>query len=334
MELPLSMASGGSFSPDGSRIAYTPKFQWQAAWKGYRGGQTMAIWIASLADSHVEKIPRENSNDINPLWAGNKVYFLSDRNGAFSLFVYDTETHKVSPVVKNTGLDFKSAGMTNDAIVWEQFGSLNLLDTRTGRSRKLDVRIPGQLAELMPHYEKLQSNRILEYNISPTGARAVFATHGEIVTVPAEKGDIRNLTNTPGVADRDPAWSPDGKQIAWFSDESGEYALHIRNQNGLGDVTKVSLGQPPSYFYSPVWSPDSKKIALTDKRLNVWYVDVEKGATVKVDTDLYDSPFHAMNPVWSPDSKWLAYVKQLKSHLHAIFFYDWERRNPRRSRMA
>ena len=126
------------------------------------------------------------------------------------------------------------------------------------------------------------------------------------------------------MADRDPAWSPDGKRIAWFSDESGDYALHIRDQNGLGDVTKINLGNPPSYFYSPVWSPDSKKIAYSDKRLNLWYVNVEKGAPVKVDTDYYDSPFHTLNPTWSPDSKWLAYTKQLQSHLHAVYIYGLE----------
>ena len=321
-ELPLPMASGGAFSPDGSKIAYTPKFQWQDAWKGYRGGQTMAIWIASLADSRIEKIPRTNSNDFDPMWAGNKVYFLSDRNGPVSLFVYDTETRKVSEVVKNGGLDFKSACAGPNAIVWEQFGSLHLLDTRSGKSKAIEVRVPGQFAEVLPHFEKLAANRILSARISPTGARAVFETHGEIVTVPAEKGDIRNLTNSPAVADRDPAWSPDGKRIAWLSDETGEYALHIRDQNGLGDVTKIDLGQPSSYFYSPVWSPDSKKIAYTDKRLNVWYVDVDKGTPVKVDSDLYDSPFRSLDPAWSPDSKWLAYTKQLKSHLHALYFYE------------
>jgi tricorn protease len=321
-ELPLPMGSTGAFSPDGSRIAYTPKFQFQPAWKRYRGGQTMAIWIASLGDSHVEKIPRNNSNDFSPMWVANKVYFLSDRNGPVSLFGYDTETKRVSEVVKNDGLDFKSASAGGGAIVWEQFGSLHLLDTRTGKSKTVEVRVPGQFAEVLPHFEKLAANRILHAGISPTGARAVFETHGEIVTVPAEKGDIRNLTNTPAVADRDPAWSPDGKRIAWFSDESGEYALQIRNQNGLGEVTKVSLGNPSSYFYSPVWSPDSKKIAYTDKRLNVWYVDAEKGNPVKVDTDLYDSPIRVLSPVWSPDSKWLAYTKQLKSHLHALYVYE------------
>jgi tricorn protease len=324
-ELPLPMASSGALSPDGQMIAYTPKFQWQAAWKRYRGGQTMAIWIAQLSDSHVEKIPRNNSNDFNPMWVGNLVYFLSDRNGPVSLFAYDTQKHDVAEVVQNAGgLDFKSASAGAGAIVYEQFGSLHLLDLNSKKENTVSVRVPGEFPEVLPHFEKLEAKRILNANLSPTGARAVFEIHGEIVTVPAEKGDIRNLTNSPAVADRDPAWSPDGKRIAWFSDESGDYALHVRDQNGLGDVTKISLGKPPSYFYSPVWAPDSKKIACTDKRLNLWYVDLEKGMPVKVDADYYDSPFHTLNPAWSPDSKWLSYTKQLVSHLHAVYIYGLE----------
>ena len=269
-ELPLPMASSGAFSPDGSRIAYTPKFLWQPAWKRYRGGQTMAIWIARLSDSRIEKIPRENSNDFNPVWVGKKVYFLSDRNGPVSLFAYDTDTRKVSEVVRNDGLDLKSATAGPDAIIYEQFGALRLLDLKSGSSKTIHVSVPAQFAEVQPHFEKLEAKRILNANLSPTGARAVFEIHGEIVTVPGEKGDIRNLTNTPGVADRDPAWSPDGKRIAWFSDEGGEYALHIRDQNGLGDVTKISLGSPPSFFYSPVWSPDNKKIASVTLNGRPW----------------------------------------------------------------
>ena len=140
--------------------------------------------------------------------------------------------------------------------------------------------------------------------------------------MPAEKGDVRNLTRTTGIAERDPSWSPDGKSIAFFSDESGEYALHIVDQSGAGAVKKINLGNPPSYFYGPVWSPDSKKIAYTDKRLNFWYVDVEKGAPVKVDSDRFEDPSVQLAVAWSPDSKWLTYSKFLESHLRAIFVYS------------
>ena len=326
-EVPLPMADEGVFSPDGAKLAYVPNFQWQEAWKHYRGGQTKHIWIANLSDSSIEqKIPQENnSNDFNPMWIGNKVYFLSDRSGTVSLFAYDTSTRKVTEVVKNDGLDFKSASAGPGAIVIEQFGSLRLLDLASGKTSRVNVRVAGDLPEVRPHFQKLDAKRIHNAGISPTGARAVFEAHGEILTVPAEKGDIRNLTASPTVADRDPSWSPDGKSIAYFSDESGEYALHIRDQNGLGVVKKINLGDPPSFYYSPTWSPDSKKIAYSDKRLNLWYVDLEKGAPVHVDTDYTDEGNSPFNPAWSPDSRWLAYQKQLPNYQHAVFVYSLEK---------
>jgi tricorn protease len=323
-QVPLVRANEGSYSSDGSRLAYVPVMQWQRAWKRYRGGQTKPIWIARLSDSHIEaKIPRDNSNDFNPMWVGDSIYFLSDRNGPVTLFAYDTRSKQVTQVVKNDGLDIKSASAGPGVIAYEQFGSLHLLDLKSHKVRNLEISIAGDLAEVRPHFQKIEPRRIRFAGISPTGARAVFGVRGEILTAPPEKGDIRNLTNTTDVVERDPAWSPDGNSIAYFSDESGEYALHIRNQSGMGEVRKIDLGKPPTFYYSPTWSPDSKKIAYTDKRLNVWYVDLEKKTPVRVDTDTYAGPF-TLNPVWSPDSRWLAYTKQLRSHLRAVFAYSLE----------
>jgi len=324
-QVPLVRAAEGSISPDGARIAYVPNLQWQRAWKRYRGGQTKPIWIASLADSSVQaRIPRDNSNDCNPMWVGETIYFLSDRNGPMSLFAYDLKSQQVKQILKNDGFDIKSASATADAIVYEQFGSLHLLDLQSGNDRALDIRPVADLAEVRPHFLKIEPKRIRSAEISPTGARAVFGVRGEILTVPAEKGDIRNLTNTTDVVERDPAWSPDGKSIAYLSDESGEYALHIRDQSGLGEVRKINLGNPATFYYSPTWSPDSKKIGYTDKRLNYWYVDLDKKTPVKVDTDTYTDPAHSLQMVWSPDSRWIAYTKQLTNHLHAVFAYSLE----------
>jgi len=322
-ELPLVMAFQGSYSADGARLAYEPMPRAFAIWKRYRGGRTSPIWIAKLSDSSIEKLPRENSNDFNPMWIGNRVYFLSDREGMVTLFAYDTGSKKVSRVLNNTGLDIKSASAGPGGIVYEQFGTLHLFDLNAGSAKKLNINLAGDLPGVRPRYERVAS-RILNAAISPAGARAVFQARGEILSVPAEKGDPRNLTNTPGVAERDPAWSPDGKWIAYFSDESGEYALHLREQSGQGEVKKINLGNPPSYFYSPVWSPDSKKIAFHDKRLNLWYVEVDKGTPVKADTDLYDHPDRSLDPMWSPDSKWIGYTKRLRSQFHAVFVYSLE----------
>src|SRR5262249_24928042 len=159
----------------------------------------------------------------------------------------------------------------------------------TGKAKAVAVNVPADLPNIRQHFKRVE-NEIASANLSPSGARAVFGAHGEILTAPAEKGDIRNLTNTAGGMERDPAWSPDGKQIAYFSDESGEYQLFLKSPDGLGEAKKISLGTPASFYYEPLWSPDSKKIAYTDKRLSVWYVDPAKGTPVKIDTTSYDSP--------------------------------------------
>jgi tricorn protease len=322
--LPMWRGSDAWFSPEASRIAYVPNITWQgSSWKRYRGGQTTPIYLVRLSDLELERVPRENSNDSHPVWVGDTVYFLSDRNGPTTLFAYDTKSKSVKQLVENKSLDMKSLSAGPDALVYEQFGGVYLYDPPSGKSRKLNVTIAGDLPSTRAHFEKL-GDKISAAAISPTGVRAVFEVHGEIVTAPGDKGDIRNLTRSTGVAERDPAWSPDGKWIAYFSDESGEYALHLADQTGFGSVKKISLGTPPSYFYGPLWSPDNKKILYTDKRLNLWYLDIDKGTPVKVVTDRYEDPSSALNATWSPDSKWITYAKFLENHLRAVCVYSVE----------
>lgn len=323
--LPLPMGHEGALSPDGSRIAYVPIPRAFSIWKRYRGGQVTPLWIATLADSAVERVPRTDSNDFNPMWMAadpGRVFFLSDRDGPVTLFAYDTAAKKVTRVFENKGLDIKSASAGPDAIVYEQFGGLYLFDVKAGSSRRVDVRVSADLAGVRPRYEKAAA-RITNYALSPTGARAVFEARGEILSAPAEKGDVRNLTNSPGTAERDPAWSPDGRWIAYFSDESGEYALHLRDQTGRGDVKKIALTVPPSFYYSPTWSPDSKKVAFYDKRMILWYVPIDKGAPVRIDESLGGGAT-TMAPAWSPDSRWIAYAKMLKSWMRAVFVYSMD----------
>jgi tricorn protease len=323
-QLPLPIASEGSYSPDGSRIAYTPLNRAFSMWKHYRGGQASTIWIAKLADSSIEKLPSGGSNDFNPMWVDERVFFLSDRQGSTTLFAYDTGKKNVTEVVKNSGLDLKSACAGPGAIVYEQFGSIFLYDLKTGKTRPVEIQVTADLPEVRPRFVKVAS-RIHSAGLSPTGARAVFEARGEILTVPAEKGDIRNLTNSPGVNERTPAWSPDGTRIAYFSDESGEYALHIARQDAAGDVQKIDLGTPGSFFYNPRWSPDSKKIAYVDKRLNLWYVDLANPKPVRVFHDTFTGSEQITEAAWSPDSKWLTYTKQGRSHMRSVYVYSLEK---------
>lgn len=319
-ELPLPMGSQGTYSPDGSHFAYVPLFQWEPYWRDYRGGQTTPIWIADLSDSSIIKIPRDNSNDKNPMWVGDTIYFLSDRNGPTTLFSYDLKTGKVTELIHNTGFDIISAKAGPGGIVYDQFGSLHIYDFATHSEHEVHVRIAADMPQLRPHFEHVTADIIQDSAISPTGKRAVFETHGQILTVPAEKGDFRNLTPVSGVANRSPAWSPDGKSVAWFSDESGEYELHIGGELGMGKIRKIILDHPPSFYYDLTWSPDSQKIAFSDKRLHLWYLNLTNGVPVLVDTDYYEEG--PIRVKWSPDSRWLTYDRNLANMLHAVFVYS------------
>lgn len=330
-EVPLPIADHGCYSPDGKKMAYVPFHNGSrssganVAWKRYRGGRQPVIWIADLSDSSVEKIDRKDSNDACPMWIENTLYFLSDRDGPVSLFAYDPAGKKATKLIENGKKDYdlKYASAGPDCIVCEKPGELFLFDLKSKKSTPVPVTIKAELPSLKPRWVKV-ADSIGGAGLSPTGARAVFEARGEIFTVPASKGEIRNISKSAAVHDRYPAWSPDGKSIAYFSDESGDYKLHVRPQDGKGEVKKIEPGESPSFYYSPVWSPDSKKIAYTDKRLNLWYVDLDTGKNVKIDTNpTNDGRIGSIT--WAPDSKWVGYTKQLKSHLSAVFVYNLEK---------
>ena len=305
--LPMWRGEAASYSPDATRIAYVPNLKWQVAWKRYHGGQTTPVYLLRLSDLQLEKVPRENSNDDDPVWIGDAVYFLSDRKGSVTIFAYDTKTKKVRQVLENSGLDLKSLSAGPDALVYEQFGGIYTLDLKTEKASKVEIHISGDLPATRPHFEKV-ADKIQNAAISPTGARAVFEARGEILTVPAEKGDVRDLTRTTAVAERDPAWSPDGKSIAFFSDESGEYALHIVDQSGLGEVKKINLGNPPSFFYGPTWSPDSKWLTyakyLENHMRTVFVYSLETGK----ESQVTDGTSDARYPVFDKNGKSLYFA--------------------------
>ena len=309
----------GTFSADGNTLAYVPVAS-GSAWKHYRGGQTTPVWLVNMKTLDLEKIPRESSNDSSPVWEGATVYFLSDRNGPVSLFSYDTGSKRWHSG-RESWLRPENVAAGPGALVYEQFGSLHLYDWPRARSAR--YRIPSMATCLAaPHLGKLPPGKCENFSLSPTGVRIVVEAHGDIFTLPAEKGDIRNLTKTPGSAERDPGWSPDGKSLAYFSDASGEYQLYIRDQDGLQPPKVIDLGPDPSFFYGPRWSPDSKRIAFSDKHLHLWYVDAAGGKPVKIDTGLRGSFGPSTELSWSPDSQWIAYTRDLENELHAVFFYS------------
>ncbi|HEX8806621.1 MAG TPA: PDZ domain-containing protein, partial [Candidatus Aquilonibacter sp.] len=323
--LPLPDGNSASYSPDGTHLAYVPNSQWEWYWQDYRGGQTTPIWIMNLADSSVTAIPRDNENDRFPMWIGNQIYFVSDRTGHYTLYVYDPATRDVKQLVENPrGFDIVSASSNNGEIVYSKFDSIHLYNPSTHTDREVPITIADEMPELRPNWVPV-ADQIENGGISPTGVRAVFEAHGDILTVPAENGSIRDLTQTPGVMERDPAWSPDGRWIAYFSDASGEYTLRLKDQRGLQPERVYQLDEHPTFYYSPVWSPDSKKIAYADKRGVLYYIDIaqQHPQPVRIAQQPHESfGVNAFNAVWSPDSRYLAYNKELLTFLHAIDVYD------------
>ena len=272
--LPLPMAAAGAYSPDGKRMVYQPIDSGQfptgfdatfVSWKRYRGGRASYLWIVNLADLTTQKIPRTDSNDTCPMWIGDKIYFLSDRNGPMTLFRYDPQSKQVTELIKNTGKEIVFASAGPGGIVYEQFGQIHVYDLSTQKEHAVPIDITADLTEVRPRFQNV-STQIRDARISPTGVRAVFEAHGEILTAPAENGDIRNLSNSPGAMDRSPAWSPDGKSIAYFSDESGEYALHVAFAErgasrrrfrwpGTRRITSIRNGRPTTNSWpSPITS--------------------------------------------------------------------------------
>ncbi|MGH9677551.1 MAG: protease, partial [Candidatus Acidiferrum sp.] len=283
-------------------------------------GKASAIWLADLADSRIEKIPRTDSNDWCPMWLGNQIYFISDRDGPVSLYHFNPQSHEVKQALPNNGYDLVSATAGPDAIVYEQFGSLNIFDPKSGQAHKVDVKVSGDFPNIRPHWEKV-GKKIRNATISPNGARAAFEARGEILTVPAEKGDARNLTATPAAVERYPSWSPDGKSLAYFSDESGEYMLYLRDPKGKGPITRIALGNPPNHYSNAVWSPDCKKIAYGDNRRQLWLLDIASRNSIPIAAHTYfgSSDFDVS---WSPNSQWLVYTKVLPNRLRAAFLYE------------
>jgi tricorn protease len=319
---PLPRAYQGKISADGSRVAYRMNNSWDEERRNYRGGQNRPIWIVDLKTYDLVSPPWTDSKDMDPVWIDDAVYFISDRDGVANIWEYETKTKKLSQLTKFTDFDVKALDSGSGALVFEQAGYVHELDPKNGKARVIDITVAGDFPWMMPNWKDVTS-RMTNLELSPTGKRVVVEARGEIFTIPAEKGDTRNLTNSSASAERDPAWSPDGKFISYFSDKSGEYRLYIEAQDGLTPPREIVL-QHPTHYYTASWSPDSKKIVFSDTNLKVWVLDVSTGIAKVVGNDPWMVPNRTLNPVWSPDSKWIAYASRLRSMYHAIFVSNVE----------
>src|SRR5580658_8972668 len=318
--MPLPRAYQGKISPDGARIAYRMNNSWDEERRNYRGGQNRPIWIVDLKTYALVSPPWTDSKDMDPVWSGDTVYFISDRDTVANIWSYDTKSKKLAQVTKFTDFDVKTLDSGPGAVVFEQAGYVHELDVKSGKEHIVNITANGDFPWMMPRWEDVTS-RMTKISLSPTGKRVLVEARGEIFTVPGEKGDVRNLSHSSGSAEHEPAWSPDGKYISYFSDRSGEYRLVIETQDGLTPPREISLPNP-NHYYTASWSPDSKKLLYTDTNLKVWVLDIATGKAKVVGNDPWMVPSRTLNPVWSPDSKWVAYSSRLKSLYHAIFVAD------------
>ena len=318
----LPRAYQGKISPDGTHVAYRMNNSWDEERRNYRGGQNRPIWIVDLKTYDLVSPPWTDSKDVCPVWVDDSVFFISDRDGVANVWEYQTKTKKLTQITKFTDFDVKSMDSGAGTVVFEQAGYVHELDPKSGKEKIVNIVATGDFPWMMANWEDV-SNRLTNMALSPTGKRVAVEARGEIFTIPVDKGDVRNLTNSSGSAERDPAWSPDGKFVSYFSDKSGEYKLVIEAQDGLTPPREIALTKP-THYYTPSWSPDSKKLLFTDTNLKVWVLDAGTGQAKIVGEDPWMVPARTLNPVWSPDSKWVAYSSRLRSLYHAIFVSNVE----------
>ena len=319
--LPEPMAMRGAFSPDGKRIVVDRVSRWDVEFRNYRGGQNTPLTILDLASLAETRLPNERTTDVYPVWLGDTIYFLSDRDYAANVWAYDTRTGALQQVTHETDADIKTLSGGAGVLVFEQDGYLHTLDPATGQSRRLEITVHADFPWAMPHWADV-TRSIASASLSATGKRALFEARGEIFTVPVEKGDARNLTRSPGAADRAPVWSPDGEQVAWFSDSGSGYRLLVGDQSGLTPPRAIDLGES-KLGWAPAWSPDGKRIAFVDDRARLKVMDVATGRITTADTDgVYDHG--GLAPTWSPDSRWLAYAKDFPNHFRRIIVWSVE----------
>ncbi|WP_343703651.1 PDZ domain-containing protein [Chitinophaga sp.] len=324
-------ATQGAVSPDGKYTAYiknpdpTEGSTMYRPFKRYRGGYMPKIWIFNNSTYQIEEIPAANSNNIRPVWVGKSVFFLSDRNHTMNIFRYDTDSKQVTQVTKYKDDDVKTLTTDGKTLAFEQGATLHLLNPASSAVTDVKVSIRADIPSKRPRYENVRNFE--RVNLSPTGVRVLVQGRGEIFSIPKEKGDVRNISNSPGTHEREPAWSPDGKWISYLSDKDGNYKLVLRDQKAMEAPVEIELGKTV-YYFGLGWSPDSKKIVYADAHFNLYYVDVQTKKITHIDTNNNGSiPSGSSNvfaPAWSPDSKWISYIKLQENGFDAVYLYSLE----------
>src|SRR5579862_28125 len=319
VRLPIDKGGVMSYSPDGDEIAYNRIFRNFRTWKRYRGGMQQQMAFYNFKTNHYEQVADLQGNDSFPMWHGDTVYFDSDRGSdrRMNLWAYDTKTKQMRELTHFEEFDVNWPSLGPDSIVFENGGYLYVFDLATEKATKLTIYLPGDRDLTRPHWDNT-SKLVTAFDISPDGKRAVLSARGDVYTVPAKEGSIRNITQTPGINEMDAVWSPNGRWIAYLSDRSGEYELYIKPQDGVGAETRITT-DGTMYRLPPIWSPDSKKLVFADKSLRLFYVDIDEKKPVLIDQGKYAD---LTDYSWSPDSKWIAYSKQSENLYGVLYLYS------------
>ena len=317
----VGVPEGGfaTFSPDGKKLFYNRIFRDFRTWKRYRGGMTQNLWIYDLSANKLEKITENDNTSRDPMWIGDTLYFNSDRDKTFNLFSSDTAGKNVKKLTTFADFDVRWASNGPGGIVFENGGYIHLYDLSSGKSEKVSIKVPSDLRAVRAEYKKV-NDHIEDGSLSPEGKRVVFTARGDLFTVPAEKGNTRVLTASSGSHERGAAWSPDGKWIAFISDQTGEDEIWRIPQDGKGPAQRLTT-EGHCRLFAPAWSPDSKKIAYADKDLKVFVLDVASKKVTQADQAKYGE---VNRYSWSPDSRWLSYVKANFEGFHQIYLYSLE----------
>jgi tricorn protease len=319
--LPAPFGFDGNYSPDGNKLIVDRVSRWDVEWRHYRGGQNTALQVLDLKTLTEQSIPWEGSMDKNPVWMNNTVYFLSDRDFIMNVWAYDPATASVRQVTNLAKADVKWLEGNGKELVYEHSGNIYRLDPATGKNQAVEITVTGDFPWTETQIENV-TNKISSASLSPTGKRILMEARGEIFTVPVENGDPRNLTHSSGAADRMPVWSPDGKEIAWFSDKDGkDYALYVTDQEGVKEPKKITIGES-KLGWDATWSPNGKLIAFTDNAVKVRIVEVASGNISTIDTGGTNLDRGNMGLTWSPDSKFLAYTKSAPNNFRRIMIWS------------
>jgi tricorn protease len=318
-ELPLPTGGFCSYSPDGKKLAFNRVFREFRTWKYYKGGMADDVWIYDFATKLTTKITDNDYQNIEPMWFGDEIYFLSDRDRTMNMFCYNVTTNQTSKVTNFTEYDVKFASAGNGKIAFENGGYIYLFDIKTKKQEKLDILIADDFLSGRNELKDASQN-IGSFDVSPDGERLVFGARGDVFTVPYKTGITRNLTHSSGAHDRDVAWSPDGKYIAYISDISGEFEIYLMKQDGSEPAVQLSK-DADTYKYAVKWSPDSKKLLWADKMLRLQYLDIDtKQVTLVEKSNIWEYSDYD----WSPDNKWITFTRPAKNDFGIICIYNIE----------